>query len=154
MIYYFARKMSNRTRTDSASVADELHSAAVHLLRSLRRADAGGGLNGPRLSALSVVVFAGPISLGDLAAAEQVRPPTMTRIVNALEGLGLVAKVRGAQDQRSIRISATTKGKRILIAGRNRRIQWLAERIERLDGRERQALKAAVGAIGKMMQAS
>jgi DNA-binding MarR family transcriptional regulator len=140
-------------QTNSESVAEELHSAAVQLLRSLRRADAGAELNAPRLSALSVVVFAGPISLGALAAAEQVRPPTMTRIVNALEGLGLVVKMRDAEDGRNISISATMRGKRTLIAGRNRRIRLLAERIERLDARERAALKAAAGAIRKMMQA-
>src|SRR5258708_598947 len=103
-------KMSSRTLAAEA-IAEELHSAAVRLLRSLRRADAGGELNAPRLSALSVVVFGGPISLGDLAAAEQVRPPTMTRIVNALEELGLVAKVRDPDDGRNVRISATMKGK-------------------------------------------
>ena len=152
MNYYFARQMSNRSRTDSESIAHQLHSAAVHLLRSLRRADAGAGLNGPRLSALSVIVFAGPVTLRELAAAEQVRPPTMTRIVNALEKLDLVAKLADAEDRRSIRISATMKGKRTLIAGRNRRIRPLAEWIERLNVRERESLRAAAGAIGKMMQ--
>src|ERR687883_145288 len=73
-------------------LADRLHSAAIHLLRRLRREDARTGLSGPRLSALSVVVFAGPRTLGELAAAEQVRPPTMTRLVQALEREGLVAR--------------------------------------------------------------
>jgi DNA-binding MarR family transcriptional regulator len=154
MIYYFCKEMSTRMRTNSESIAEALHSAAVQLLRSLRRADAGGELNASRLSALSVVVFAGPISLGALAAAEQVRPPTMTRIVNALEELGLVAKAKDAEDRRNISISATMKGNRTLIAGRSRRIRSLAERIERLDAREREALQAAAGAIRKMMQAA
>ncbi|MDQ3996553.1 MAG: hypothetical protein M3303_05995, partial [Gemmatimonadota bacterium] len=69
----------------ATELADRLHSAAIHLLRRLRREDARTGLSGPRLSALSVVVFAGPLTLGELAAAEQVRPPTMTRLVRALE---------------------------------------------------------------------
>ena len=146
--------MSTRLKANPEAIAEELHSAAVRLLRSLRRADAAGELNAPRLSALSVVVFGGPISLGDLAAAEQVRPPTMTRIVNALEELGLVAKVRDPEDGRNIRISATMKGKRTLIAGRNRRIRSLATRIQRLDPREQQSLQAAAAAITKMMQAS
>jgi DNA-binding MarR family transcriptional regulator len=84
--------MSNKILTTSQEIADHLHSAAIHLLRKLRKEDEGSGLNAPRLSALSVIVFAGPITLGDLAAAEQVRPPTMTRIVNALEQQGLVLK--------------------------------------------------------------
>ena len=77
----------------AVQVADRLHSAAIHLLRSLRREDDAVGLSAPRLSALSVVVFAGPITLGALAAAEQVRPPTMTRLVQALEAEGLVERL-------------------------------------------------------------
>ncbi|MDP9049119.1 MAG: MarR family transcriptional regulator [Acidobacteriota bacterium] len=144
--------MSTRTSLTSQSIADELHSAAVQLLRGLRKVDAGAGLNAPRLSALSVVVFGGPVSLGDLAAAEQVRPPTMTRIVNALEKQGLVTKVRDQHDRRNIAISATMKGKMGMIQGRNRRIQSLADRIERLDAPERNTLHCAAAAIRKMMQ--
>ena len=154
MIYYLRRKMSTRKQTNSESIAEELHSAALHLLRSLRRVDAGADLNAPRLSALSVVVFGGPISLGALAAAEQVRPPTMTRIVNALEQLGLVAKLRDPEDGRNISISATMKGKRTLIAGRNRRIRSLADRIERLSPHDRDTLQSATAAIKKMMQSN
>jgi DNA-binding MarR family transcriptional regulator len=154
MIYYLHREMSTSKRTNSESIAEELHSAALHLLRSLRRVDMGADLNAPRLSALSVVVFGGPISLGALAAAEQVRPPTMTRIVNALEQLGLVTKLRDPEDGRNISISATMKGKRTLIAGRNRRIRSLAARIERLNPRDRDTLQSAAAAIRKMMQAS
>ena len=87
---------------NSQEIAEQLHSSAIHLLRKLRREDATSGLNAPRLSALSVVVFAGPVTLGDLAAAEQVRPPTMTRIVDALVSLGYVTRSKGGQDGRSI----------------------------------------------------
>ena len=65
-------------------MAANLHSVSIRMLRTLRREDDGIGLSAPRLSALSVIVFAGPLSLGELAAAEQVRPPTMSRIVEAL----------------------------------------------------------------------
>ena len=61
--------MSTGKRIDPAATADSLHSAAIHLLRKLRRIDAGSGLNAPRLSALSVIVFAGPLTLGQLANA-------------------------------------------------------------------------------------
>ncbi len=57
------------------AVADRLHSAAIHLLRRLRRTDEATGLSPARLSALSVVVYAGPRTLGELAGIEQVRPP-------------------------------------------------------------------------------
>ena len=88
---------------DAERTADNLHSAAIHLLRRLRREDAKSGLSAPRLSALSVVVFAGPITLGDLAAAEQVRPPTMTRLVTALEDEGLIVREADAASSRRSR---------------------------------------------------
>jgi hypothetical protein len=79
---------------DAERTADRLHSAAIHLLRRLRREDAKSGLSAPRLSALSVLVFGGPLTLGELANAEQVRPPTMTRLVTALEADGRVSPTR------------------------------------------------------------
>src|SRR5512132_4206945 len=79
------------TSDDAERTADLLHSAATHLLRRPRREDAATALSAPRFSALSVIVFGGPLTLGELAGAEQVRPPTMTRLVSALEEAGLVA---------------------------------------------------------------
>ncbi len=73
-------------------VADRLHSASIHLLRRLRRQDDASGVTAPHLSALSVLVFGGARTLGELAAAEQVTPPSMTRIVRNLEAGGLVAR--------------------------------------------------------------
>src|ERR1700743_1485699 len=107
--------MSTKTDLDPESLAEQLHSTAIHLLRNLRKADELSGTTGPRLSALSVIVFNGPITLGDLAKAEQVRPPTMTRIVHALEEQGFITKTKNEQDGRVIHISATVKGKRLLI---------------------------------------
>src|SRR5271167_1153091 len=110
--------MTSKINENSVELAGRLHSAAIHLLRKLRREDAGSGLNAPRLSALSVIVFGGPIALGDLAAAEQVRPPTMTRIVDALEEQGLVTKKQNKDDGRSTLLSATPAGKKLLMEGR------------------------------------
>ena len=90
-------------------VAGRLHSTAIRLLRTLRREDDGSGLSAPRLSALSVVVFAGPLSLAELAAAEQVQPPTMSRIVDALVERGLVTREAKPGDRRSVEISATQR---------------------------------------------
>ncbi|HET9274945.1 MAG TPA: MarR family transcriptional regulator, partial [Gemmatimonadales bacterium] len=84
----------------SAAIADRLHSAAIHLLRSLREADRRLGLSAPRLSALSVLVFRGPLSMSDLARAEQVRKPTITRLVGELERAGLVTRSRSEKDRR------------------------------------------------------
>ena len=145
--------MSTKNRTDAEAIADQLHSAAIHLLRRLRRVDAVSGLNAPRLSALSVVVFGGRITLGELAAAEQVRPPTMTRIVYALEKQGLVTKTRDESDRRTIHLSATLKGRKLLIEGRNRRIHLLANQICRLDTEEQVIMRDAIAVMKKVIQA-
>ena len=140
--------------TSSEATALALHSAAIGLLRSVRRADGASGMNSPRLSALSVIVFAGPITLGELAGAEQVRPPTMTRIVNALEEQGLVRKSRDETDRRTVTLSATMKGKRLLVESRNRRIRPLADRMERLGGHELKMLQDAAVILQEILRPS
>jgi DNA-binding MarR family transcriptional regulator len=145
--------MSAKFLTNSQSVADQLHSVAIHLLRKLRREDEGTGLNAPRLSALSVIVFGGPVTLGDLAAAEQVRPPTMTRIVNALEEQGLVLRKQNTEDGRSIYLSATPAGKKLLMAGRARRVRALAKQIAALDREEQSVLQEATVILKEVVRA-
>lgn len=132
--------MKDTFSTNAQQIADQLHSIAIHLLRKLRREEEGSGLSAPRLSALSVIVFGGPMTLGNLAAAEQVRPPTMTRIVNALEEQGLVTKERSARDGRSTLLSATPSGRMLLMKGRERRVRALAKQIEVLDPKAQRIL--------------
>jgi DNA-binding MarR family transcriptional regulator len=143
--------MSTQISEDAKILADQLHSAAIHLLRKLRREDAASGLNAPRLSALSVVVFAGPVTLGDLAAAEQVRPPTMTRIVDALAEQGLVVKKKNAQDGRSTLIHTTAAGQKLLMQGRERRVRALSAQIAALDAKERAALGGAAEILKRVI---
>src|SRR4051794_34088360 len=102
---------------DEVALADRLHSAAIHLLRRVRRVDDASGVSAAKLSALSVVVHAGPIALRDLAAAEQVRPPSMTRTVQELEADGLVVRQADASDRRVVRVRATPRGKHLLAHG-------------------------------------
>jgi DNA-binding MarR family transcriptional regulator len=144
--------MSTRNRKQSELAANQLHSAAIELLRRLRRSDAIGGLNGPRLSALSVIVFAGPVTLGNLADAEQVRPPTMTRIVNALETLELISKKTDEYDGRVILISATLKGKKVLLKARRQRIHRLADRIEALDSEDQAVFSSAIVVMARIIR--
>jgi DNA-binding MarR family transcriptional regulator len=135
-----------RKRPDDsiARLATRLHSVAIGLLRNLRREDAASGLTAPRLSALSVLVFGGPCSLGALAAAEQVRPPTMTRLVTALEADGLVTRQPDPHDGRAILIAPTAAGIQLLEAGRDRRVAALIGQLETLPGEERAVLARAV----------
>lgn len=131
--------------------ADRLHSAAIHLLRRLRREDAKTGLSAPRLSALSVVVFAGPLTLGELAAAEQVKPPTMTRLVSALETEGLVVREADASDGRLTRIRATAAGRTLLMRGRARRVAALASEVRALESADRDVVERAVAILEQVI---
>src|SRR5215470_383768 len=108
---------------DRFEVADLLHSASIHLLRHARRQDVLSGKGPARLSALSVLVFVGPMTLGQLAAAEQVKPPTMSRIVAGLKRAGLARIDADPNDARRIHIAATPRGERLLQQARQRRIQ-------------------------------
>jgi len=134
----------------SIDTADRLHSAAIRLLRRLRRADDASGLSAPRLSALSVLVFGGPRTLGELAAAEQVRAPTMTRLVAALEREGYVTREADPDDGRVTRVSATALGRRVLAAGRKRRVRLLARDVERLAAADRAALVRALVVLERL----
>jgi DNA-binding MarR family transcriptional regulator len=132
-------------------LADRLHSTAIHLLRQVRVQDAASGLAPARLSALSVLVFGGAMSLNELARAEQVRPPTMSRIVDALESEGLVRRTVNQQDRRAVVLEATEKGAAILWQGRKRRVKFLARHLSRLSEQERKEIDDAIKSIQKAM---
>ena len=136
--------------SDLQEVATRLHAVSIRLLRSLRREDDRSGLSGPRLSALSVIAFGGPLSLAELAAAEQVRPPTMSRIVDYLVGEGLVTREVAPGDRRSVRISATDKGRRLMETGRERRVRALVDRLTALTPSERMALGRGVEVLERV----
>jgi DNA-binding MarR family transcriptional regulator len=122
---------------DPFHLADLLHSAAIHLLRRVRARDLAMGIGPAQLSALSVLVFGGPRSLGELAEAEQVRPPTMSRIVTGLVRSGLVRR-KATDDKRRVRLEPTAKGTKILQEGRRRRVEILAKALQALSEAELQ----------------
>src|ERR1700681_1505433 len=110
-----------QTSPVNRSVADRLHSAAIHLLRRLRRQDVAMGLTAARASALSILVFGGgPVTLGQLAAAEQVSAPTVTRLIAGMERDGLLRRDNDPHDGRVVWIRPTAKGTRLLHEGRRR----------------------------------
>lgn len=140
--------------TDAAQrqeIADRLHSAAIHLLRRVRAQDAASGISPARLSALSVIVFAGPVSLQDLARAEQVRPPTMSRIVDALQSAGLARRRVNVQDRRAVLIEATRKGTAVLQQGRRRRVKFLAAHLARLSATQLAELDSSLRTLQEVL---
>ena len=132
------------------AVADRLHSASIHLLRTLRAEDRATGLSGPRLSALSVIVFGGPLPMSALAAAEQVRPPTMTNLIRGLVRAGLVTRTRSRSDRRVLLVRATAKGRRLLQEGRRRRVARLAAALAARPAAERRLVARAAKLIDKV----
>jgi DNA-binding MarR family transcriptional regulator len=141
-----------KPRRSVEDVADRLHSAAIHVLRLVRVQDAATGVAPARLSALSVIVFAGPISLKDLARAEQVRPPTMSRIVDALESAGFARRTTNPEDRRAVTIAATPKGAAILQQGRKRRVQTLAQVVTGLTAKELKELEHGLSVLQCALQ--
>ena len=134
-----------------AAVADRLHSIAIRLLRHLRQVDTETGLGPARLSALSVLVFGGPCSLGELAAAEQVTAPTMSNLVARLEEDGLAARAPSGTDRRAVVLSATRKGKQILERGRARRLERFEEILARATPAELETLADAARILDRLL---
>lgn len=135
---------------DTREVATALHRAALGLLRGLRRQDVEMGLGTARASALSVIVFRGPIGIGELARIEQVRAPTMTRLVDRLQRDGLVVRERDPEDRRHVRVRATPRGVRLMHAGRERRVRALEKEVAKLSAGDLETLERAAAIIGSL----
>jgi DNA-binding MarR family transcriptional regulator len=132
-------------------VADRLHSAAIHLLRRLRVEDEALGISAPRLSVLSVLVFAGPKRMGELARIEQVEPPTMSRLVDGLVRDGLAVRESDPDDARAVRVRATPTGARTLRRGRARRLETLQNTLASLSPTDLAALGGGVEVLERAL---
>jgi DNA-binding MarR family transcriptional regulator len=139
------------TRKDSlAGTARHLNSAAIHLLRGMRAADRASGLTPARLSALSVLVFGGPCTLGQLARTEDVSGPTMTRIVDGLVGLGLVLREEHPDSARQVLISATSSGLELMHAAAQRRVDVIVSALASLPVDDRRVIVSAAPALREL----
>ena len=149
-----AKKITRQNAKSSAafSVADRLHSTAIHLLRRVRKQDVASGEGPARLSALSVLVFGGAKTLGDLAAAEQVKPPTMSRIVAGLARSKLVQITADPQDRRRMSIRPTPRGVKLLHEGRQRRIEYLASHLAGLTPEELSQVAESTEILGRVLR--
>jgi DNA-binding MarR family transcriptional regulator len=122
-------------------------------LRRLRIEDDVLGVSPPRLSALSVVVSAGPLAIGALAAAENVAAPTMTRLVDGLERDGLVRRRRDPADARGVLVEATPAGRKVLTKGRAQRVETLAMSLTGLTADELAAIGRGAELIERVSRA-
>lgn len=138
----------------ATELADRLHSAAIRVLRFLRLEDDASGISAPKLSALSVLVFRGPLSVGELAAAEQVTAATTSRLVTELEQAGLAERSVDPDDARVRRVEATPRGVELLQEARRRRVARLAAGIEAISTAERGVLAHAADLIGDIVARS
>ena len=138
--------------TPIEAVADRLHSVAIHLLRQLRQEDLSLGLGPAQLSALSVLVFGGPQTIGALARIEQVAAPTISRLVDALVAAGLAAREPDAKDRRVVHVSATPAGITLMQRGRHQRVQRLVRLLEDLDPVELETVGTAAERLAWLLR--
>lgn len=135
--------------TDPAQLAARFRQALTPLVRQLRT-QVETGMTPSLMSALGTVARHGPITLGDLAAAEKVTPPMATKLANALAERELVDRLPCADDRRVVRLSLTAEGRRLLDRSHRRRNAWLAQRFAALSDDERIAVAEAVGVIERL----
>ena len=146
--------MSGQSRKRIARTADRLHSASIHLLRRLRKVDVAAGISPARLSALSVLVYGGARTLGQLAAAEQVKAPTMSRLVAGMETDGLVLRRADPKDGRLIQLRASAKGRRVLAGARAERLALLGALVATLSKEEQELLGEATELLERIAGAT
>ena len=145
--------MSTAKEQRRFELADRLHSAAIHLLRRLRIQDLASGIGPAKLSALSVLVFSGRrLTLAELAAAEHVKNPTMSRLVAAMERDQLVRITPAEEDARSILIMPTPRGRALLLAGKKRRVESLARALQPCEEAELDQLGKSVELLNLMIR--
>ena len=135
-------------------LATQLNSAAIHLLRRIGRDDGADGVTGARLSALSVIVYAGASTVGELADRERLARPTVTRLVDGLEREGLVRRRPDRKDRRVVRLEATVRGRRLMERGRARRIRNLAGELAAIGAADIATLREAVRVLVQLEQAA
>ncbi len=136
-------------RGDRAAARD-LNSGAIHLLRAMGKVDAEAGLTPARLSALSVLVFGGPVPLGRLARIEGVTSPTMTRLVDALVEAGFAVRETHPDSDRMVLVSATDAGRDLMVTAAERRADVIVAALRALSSDERRVLRESAPILRKL----
>jgi DNA-binding MarR family transcriptional regulator len=134
-----------------AELAARLRLVVTRLSRRLRQ-QGETGISASQLSALSTIDRCGPVTLGDLATAEQVQPPSMTRVVSHLEETGLVERQVCERDRRVTRVRVTSEGRELLQLSRTRKDAYLARRLQTLEDGDRFKMAAAVAVLEQILE--
>ena len=140
----------SRTTLDTAALAHDLRLAVMRFSRRLRNQRVDTSVTLTHLAALSTLKRHGPMSPGELAGHERVQPPSMTRVVVALEGMGLVTRTPHPTDGRQVIIELTASAEEMLSAEARAREAWLAERLQELRAEERAVLREAAEIMDKL----
>ena len=133
-----------------AEVAARLRLAVTRLARKLRQ-QVAGPLTPSQMSALATAERLGCPTLGELAASEQVQPPSMTKMVVGLEAAGLVARREDDTDRRVVRVALTPEGRRTVQRSRSLRTAYLVRQLKRLSDAERASLEGVVGLLERLV---
>lgn len=146
---------ANQTTTEltPTALSCQIRESVMRLTRRLRAQRAETGYTLTQLAALATVERKGPISPGDLAAHERVRPPSMTRVIGRLEADGLVVTTAHPTDGRQKLLDVSDAGRALLEGDRRRRDAWLALRVEELSSDELDALMRALPVLQHLAQA-
>lgn len=136
--------------TAPVDLAEHLRLSVTRLARRMRQ-QGGVDASPTQLSALASIERNGPITLGDLAAAERVQPPTITGAVGRLEHQGLVVRRPDRADKRVVRVVITAAGRRLLARNRSIRTAFLARRLDTLDASERATLADAAVLLERLL---
>ena len=137
--------------TSQAELAARLRLVVMRLARRLRQ-QAPEALSPSQLSVLSTLENHGPLTPTELAAAERVKPPTITRVAAILEEAGLVRRKSDPGDRRSSRVELTARGRELIERDRRRKTAYLAKQIAKLSEEEVRALNRAVELIERMVE--
>jgi DNA-binding MarR family transcriptional regulator len=140
-------------RTD-AGLASALRISVMRLSRRLRNErDASDDLTANQLAVLGTLFREGPLTVGDLAAAEKVQPPSMTRTVSCLAEKQLINRDPHPTDKRVVVVSLNDAGQAVIIESRRRKEAWLNHRLKELSAAERQILRDAAPIIERLSHA-
>jgi DNA-binding MarR family transcriptional regulator len=135
---------------ETAGLAHDLRLAVMRLSRRLRTQRVDTTVTLTHLAALSTLKRHGPMSPGELAAHERVQPPSMTRVVVALEGMGLISRTPHPTDGRQVVISLTDAAATLLDDEARAREAWLTGQLQQLTPAERDVLREAAVLVDKL----